>query len=56
MKILFLDFDRDYKTNRMVINFTIRLFYKGVTDKLSHAIVSDLENSGYAIQKLKWGH
>ena len=56
LKILFLDFDRDYKTNRMVITFTIRLFYKGVTDKLSHRIVNDLENCGYPIQKLKWGH
>jgi putative Mg2+ transporter-C (MgtC) family protein len=56
LKILFLDFDRDYKTNQMVITFTIRLFHKGVTDKLSHEIVGDLENSGYPIHQLQWGH
>jgi putative Mg2+ transporter-C (MgtC) family protein len=56
LKILFLDFDRDYKTNQMVITFTIRLFHKGVTDKLSHGIVHDLEASGYAIRQLQWGH
>ncbi len=56
LKILFLDFSRDYKTNRMVITFSIRLFLKGVTDKLSHQIVADLEASGYPIHKLRWGH
>jgi putative Mg2+ transporter-C (MgtC) family protein len=56
LKILFLDFDRDYKTNQMVITFTIRLFHKGVTDKLAHEIVGDLENSGYPIHQLQWGH
>jgi len=56
LKILFLDFDRDYNTNQMVITFTIRLFHKGVTDKLSHGIVGDLESSGYAIRRLQWGH
>jgi hypothetical protein len=40
----------------MVITFTIRLFYKGVTDKLSHGIVRDLEGCGYAIRQLQWGH
>jgi putative Mg2+ transporter-C (MgtC) family protein len=56
LKILFLDFERDYKTNQMVITFTIRLFHKGVTDKLSHGIVGDLEACGYAIYQLQWGH
>jgi putative Mg2+ transporter-C (MgtC) family protein len=56
LKILFLDFDRDYKSNQMIISFTIRLFHKGVTDKLSHGIVRDLEGSGYKIHQLQWGH
>jgi putative Mg2+ transporter-C (MgtC) family protein len=56
LKILFLDFNRDYRTNQMVITFSIRLFHKGVTDKLSHQIVADLEASGYPIHRLKWGH
>jgi putative Mg2+ transporter-C (MgtC) family protein len=56
LKILFLDFDRDYNTNQMVITFTIRLFHKGVTDKLSHRIVRDLETCGHTISQLRWGH
>jgi putative Mg2+ transporter-C (MgtC) family protein len=56
LKILFLDFERNYQSNRMVVTFTIRLFHKGVTDKLSHTIVNDLEACGYTIHQLKWGH
>jgi putative Mg2+ transporter-C (MgtC) family protein len=56
LKILFLDFDRDYRTNQMVITFTMRLFHRGMTDKLSHGIVRDLESCGYTIHQLQWGH
>jgi putative Mg2+ transporter-C (MgtC) family protein len=56
LKILFLDFDRDYGKNQMVIAFTIRLFHKGVTDELAHGIVHDLENCGHGIRNLQWGH
>jgi len=56
LKILFLDFDRDYEKNQMTITFTIRLFQKGVTDKFAHRIVRDLENCGQGIRKLQWGH
>jgi putative Mg2+ transporter-C (MgtC) family protein len=56
LKILFLDFDRDYAINQMIVTFTIRLFHKGMTDKLSHGIVHDLESCGYAIRQLQWGH
>ena len=56
LKILFLDFERDYGKNQMTITFTVRLFYKGVTDKLAHGIVRDLENCGHPIRNLKWGH
>jgi putative Mg2+ transporter-C (MgtC) family protein len=56
LKILFLDFHRDYGKNQMTITLTIRLFYRGVTDKLAHGIVHDLENCGHPIRNLQWGH
>ena len=56
LKILFLDFDRDYGANQMAVTFTMRLFHKGVTDQLSHEIVRDLENCEYAIHQLRWSH
>jgi putative Mg2+ transporter-C (MgtC) family protein len=56
VKILFLDFERDYPSNQMLVTFTLRLFHRGVTDKLSHGIVGDLEASGHTIQHIYWGH
>jgi putative Mg2+ transporter-C (MgtC) family protein len=56
IKIIYLDKERNYETNKMKIIFTILLHHKGVTDKLSHVIVKDIENSGFYIQKIRWWH
>jgi hypothetical protein len=56
IKLLFLDFEKDYNNNRMVVFFTLRLFYRGVTDKLSHTLLGDLERCGVPIQRIKWSH
>ena len=54
VKILYLDKMKNYDTNRMLIKFTIRLHHKGVTDKVSHIIVKNLENSNIPIYKIHW--
>ena len=56
LKILHLDYERDYQKDQMVVMFNIRLFHKGVPDKLSHKIIGDLEASGFPIQRIKWWH
>jgi len=56
IKILFLDFERDYENKIMVVSFNIRVFNKGVTDKLSHRIAYDLEQSSQRIHKIRWYH
>jgi putative Mg2+ transporter-C (MgtC) family protein len=56
LKILHLDYERDYQKDQMVVVFNIRLFHKGVPDKLSHKIIGDLESSGFPIQRIKWWH
>jgi putative Mg2+ transporter-C (MgtC) family protein len=56
IRLLFVDFERDYGNNRMVVSFTIRVFYRGVTDKLSHTLIGDLERCGVTIQRIKWSH
>ncbi len=56
VKILYLDFERDYEHRRMRVVFNIRLFHKGVTDKLSHGIVHDLELTGKTFHSIKWWH
>ncbi len=56
LKILHLDYERDYQKDQMVVLFSIRLFHRGVPDKLSHKIVGDLEASGLPVQRIKWWH
>ncbi len=56
LRILHLDYERDYIKNQMLVLFSIRLFHKGVPDKLSHQIIRDLESSGLPIQRIKWWH
>jgi putative Mg2+ transporter-C (MgtC) family protein len=56
LKILHLDYERDYQKDQMVVVFNIRLFHRGVPDKLSHKIIGDLEASGFPIQRIKWWH
>jgi len=56
LRILYLDKQRDYKTNKMVVKFSIRIRHTGVTDKLSHIIVKDLEGSSVPLHKVNWFH
>ncbi len=56
LKILYLDKERNYETDKMKIIFTLRLHYKGATDKLSHVIVQDIERSGIDVYKIRWFH
>lgn len=54
LKILYLDTRKDYDANKMSIKFTIQLHHKGVTDKLSHGIVNDLEKTSIKIHRINW--
>ena len=56
LKILHLDYEKDYASNQMIVLFSIRLFHRGVPDKLSHEIIRDLESAGLPIQRIKWWH
>jgi len=56
LRILHLDYERDYASNQMKVQFSIRIFHRGVPDKLSHQIIHDLESSGLPIQHIKWWH
>ena len=42
--------------NKLKIIFTVRLHHRGVTDKLSHSIVQDIEKSGIPVYKIRWWH
>ena len=54
LRILYLEKRRNYETNKMFIRFTIKIHQKGVTDKLSHIIVEDMEAAANQIYKINW--
>jgi putative Mg2+ transporter-C (MgtC) family protein len=56
LKILHLDYERDFQKDQMMVVFNIRLFHRGIPDKLSHTIIGDLESSGLPIQRIRWWH
>ncbi|MBN1898075.1 MAG: hypothetical protein JW827_04810, partial [Spirochaetes bacterium] len=56
IRIQFMEKERNYSDNRMTVRFTIQLFHRGVTDKLSHTLVKDLEKSGIPLYLIKWRH
>ncbi len=56
VKILYLDNERNYRDNKMVLKFNIMLFHTGLTDKISHEIVENIEKLHIDIFKIRWYH
>ena len=56
LKITRLDQERNYQEDKMVLTFNIKIFHKGITDKLSYKIVTNIEKIGIPIHKIKWYH
>ena len=54
IKILYLDFDRDYEKKVLTIKLSLRLFHKGITDKLSHTIVKSIEAANIPLNSIRW--
>ncbi len=56
LSILYLDKRINYVDNKMLLKFTLRLHYKGVTDKASHLIIRDIEDSTIPVHRISWLH
>lgn len=56
IKIMHLDKERNYIENTMKASFTIKLHHKGITDKLSHELIANLEKSKIKLLAIKWSH
>ncbi len=56
LKILHCDFEQDYENNKMIIKYQLRAHYKGIADKLSSELLSDLHKSDISIKSIKWFH
>ena len=54
--ILRCDIDRNYDQGLAITTLAIRIFHRGITDKLAHGIIAALEESHITIKQIKWFH
>jgi len=56
LKILYFDFERNFDSGYTTVKLTIRLFHKGITDKLSHSIINAFLDAKIPVKRIKWDH
>lgn len=56
IKVIYMEIDRNYETETTSIRFFVRLFHRGLTDKLAHGIISSLEKAEIPIKRIVWDH
>jgi len=56
LTILNADIKRNFETGTTEIRLSIRLYHKGITDKLSHGIISSLEMAHLGVREVRWSH
>ena len=56
IKILYYDCERDYINKTITSKLSIRIFQKGITDKVSHELVKKLEKANIKLRYIKWDH
>ena len=56
VKILNCDIEKNYETGILLTKLSLRLHYRGITDKLAHGIIKSLESSSLSLEEIKWEH
>lgn len=54
LSILSCDIVRDFERGTAETRLSIRIYHKGVTDKMAHGIIQSLETSGIELKKVDW--
>ena len=56
LKIIYIELEKDFEVGLTTSKFHIRLFHRGLTDRLCHGIIASLESANIDLKKIKWGH
>lgn len=56
LKVMRLDKELDYQTNRTILKFNIRIFHKGIPDKKVDEIIAAVEKTELPVYNIKWFH
>jgi len=54
LTILNADISKNYEADHITTRLWIRLFHKGVTDKMAHGIIEALEESSLPLKEVRW--
>jgi len=56
LKVIYIELEKDYRTGLTTTKLHIRLFHRGLTDRLCHGIILSLEQADIELKKIKWDH
>ena len=54
MTVIFFDFERDYEAGVTTVELSLRLFHKGITDRLFHGVIRSLEQANIPLKSIRW--
>lgn len=56
IRIVYFDLEKNYESGVTTCRFFVKIFHKGITDKISHRLIDSLEEKGLALRSIKWEH
>lgn len=56
LKVLSVDKEINYDEGTLLLNFYVRLHFKGVAEEFSEQLIHELEDTGITFHSLKWLH
>jgi putative Mg2+ transporter-C (MgtC) family protein len=54
LKIIAFDLERDYVTGTTTIKLSVRLFYRGITDRFATRVMESLEQANIPLRSIRW--
>jgi len=54
VKVVFIEFERDYESRTTITKLHVHIFHKGLTDLLSHSIAERIERENIHLKKITW--
>ncbi|MEW6219096.1 MAG: MgtC/SapB family protein [Thermodesulfobacteriota bacterium] len=54
LETVYVEIDRNYGRRETVLRLYLRLFHRGLTDRLAHRVITAMEKAGIPLQRLRW--
>lgn len=54
VRVVFVEFERDYQSGITILKLHVHIFHKGITDRLAHQITEKIERANIQVRKINW--